>query len=189
MIYKPYGNTGKHVSAVGFGGMRFDTSRSNEENAELVRYACGKGINYFDTAPDYCDDQSEDIYGAGLQATCRANSSSPPRPCPTKFDTAEKARGRCEDRSSAWACRRSTSTTSGACARWSTTSWPCSRAASMKACCELQAGRPDRPHRLLLAPAGRRDPPASSRTARSRACCMGINILNFPYRWDGVAAA
>ena len=42
---------GKKVSAIGFGGMRFDISKSKEENAELLHYANAKGINYFDTAP------------------------------------------------------------------------------------------------------------------------------------------
>jgi len=51
VIYKEYGKTGKKVSAVSFGGMRFDISKSKEENAELLRYANAKGINYFDTAP------------------------------------------------------------------------------------------------------------------------------------------
>ena len=66
MIYSEYGQTGKKVSAVGFGGMRFDESKSNEENAELLIYAYEKGINYFDTAPGYSSDRSEDIYGIGL---------------------------------------------------------------------------------------------------------------------------
>ena len=49
MIYKTYGKTGKKVSAVGFGGMRFDQSKSIKENAELIRYANSKlnvVINY-----------------------------------------------------------------------------------------------------------------------------------------------
>jgi uncharacterized protein len=66
MIYKTYGKTGKKVSAVGFGGMRFDTKLPNEQNAELLHYAFEKGINYFDTAPDYCNDQSMDIFGIAL---------------------------------------------------------------------------------------------------------------------------
>ena len=36
MFYKEYGKTGKKLSAVGFGGMRFDMSQTIEENAELV---------------------------------------------------------------------------------------------------------------------------------------------------------
>ena len=67
MIYKQYGRTGKRVSAVGFGGMRFDLERPQEENAELLLYAQSKGINYFDTAPGYCQDQSEEIFGIALR--------------------------------------------------------------------------------------------------------------------------
>jgi len=71
MIYKTYGRTGAEFSAVGFGGMRFDVSRSNEENAELLLYARDKGINYFDTAPDYCQDRSEPIFGIALRQMAR----------------------------------------------------------------------------------------------------------------------
>ena len=52
MIYKEYGKTGIKVSAVGFGGMRFDEKKSNEENAELLLYAKEKGSNYFDMERD-----------------------------------------------------------------------------------------------------------------------------------------
>ncbi len=67
MVYNEYGKTGKMVSAVGFGGMRFDVNRSNSENAEIVKYAYEKGINYFDTAPGYCQDKSEDIMGLAFK--------------------------------------------------------------------------------------------------------------------------
>ncbi|MEX1376460.1 MAG: aldo/keto reductase [Eubacteriales bacterium] len=66
MIYKEYGSTGKMVSAVGFGGMRFDIAKDEQENIDLVHYASHKGINYFDTAPGYCSDQSEFIMGKAL---------------------------------------------------------------------------------------------------------------------------
>lgn len=67
MIYKPYGKTGKRVSAIGFGGMRFQDDCSIEEGAEIVRYANELGINYFDTAPNYCNDRSEDIFGEAFK--------------------------------------------------------------------------------------------------------------------------
>lgn len=67
MWYKPYGRTGKEISAVSFGGMRFDNPEDIDTNAEIVLYAHGKGINYFDTAPYYCKDKSEDIMGAALR--------------------------------------------------------------------------------------------------------------------------
>ncbi|WP_070000840.1 aldo/keto reductase [Cellulosilyticum sp. I15G10I2] len=67
MIYRQYGQTDKEVSIIGFGGMRFleeDFQEGNYEKcAELINYAREKGINYFDTAPLYCDDQSEKILG------------------------------------------------------------------------------------------------------------------------------
>ncbi len=67
LIYKEYGKTGKKVSAIGFGGMRFPDSYSIEEAAEVVRHASRLGINYFDTAPFYCHDRSEDIMGEAFK--------------------------------------------------------------------------------------------------------------------------
>jgi len=67
MWFKPYGKTGKDISVVGYGGMRFDDPADIEANAEVVAYAHGKGINYFDTAPGYCGDHSEDIMGAAFK--------------------------------------------------------------------------------------------------------------------------
>ncbi len=67
MLYRPYGKTDKSVSIIGFGGMRFLEEEFKEGNydkcAELIMYARDKGINYFDTAPLYCGDQSEKIMG------------------------------------------------------------------------------------------------------------------------------
>lgn len=90
MIYNMYGKTGKKVSAVGFGGMRFDETKSLEENAQLVRYANEKGINYFDTAPGYCNDTSELIFGEAFKDMPGQFFVST-KGMPTKFDTAEKA--------------------------------------------------------------------------------------------------
>ncbi len=46
--------------------MRFSNPTDTERNADLVRYAHSQGIDYFDTAPAYCDDRSEGIVGAAL---------------------------------------------------------------------------------------------------------------------------
>ncbi len=67
MIYKPYGKTGKDVSIIGFGGMRFDDKLPIEQNAQVIRYASELGINYFDTAPFYCNDTSEEIFGEAFK--------------------------------------------------------------------------------------------------------------------------
>lgn len=66
MIYKQLGQTGKRVSAVGFGCMRFlpeEYNKSIDICADLVIRACEMGINYIDTAPGYCDNMSEKIVG------------------------------------------------------------------------------------------------------------------------------
>lgn len=58
------------VSAVGLGTMRYDdqaiTDGRLEACAEIPLYAYEKGINYFDTAPFYCQDKSELITGMAL---------------------------------------------------------------------------------------------------------------------------
>jgi len=75
MIYTEYGKTGAKVSAVGFGGMRFDESKPLEENAQLLLYAQSKGINFFDTAPGYCSGTSEDIFGIALKQMADSRNS------------------------------------------------------------------------------------------------------------------
>ncbi len=58
MYYKQYGNTGLKVSAIGLGTMRYDEEDIKagrlEKCAEIPLYAFEKGINYWDTAPNYC---------------------------------------------------------------------------------------------------------------------------------------
>ncbi len=67
MWKKTYGQTGKQISVIGFGGMRFANPEDIDGSAELVTYAHSKGINYFDTAPGYCGDKSELIMGAAIR--------------------------------------------------------------------------------------------------------------------------
>ena len=67
MWKKTYGKTGKQISVIGFGGMRFTNPADIDASAEIITYAQSKGINYFDTAPYYCDDKSEDIFGAAIK--------------------------------------------------------------------------------------------------------------------------
>lgn len=90
MRYSEYGKTGKMVSAVGFGGMRFDMKKPDEENAELVLYAASKGINYFDSAPYYCDDRSETILGLAFKQL-KAGSFYIATKCPLSEDTEQKS--------------------------------------------------------------------------------------------------
>lgn len=73
MWKKPYGRTGKQVSAIAFGGMRFPAPDDLDAMAEIVLHAHRRGINYFDTAPGYCKDRSEDIFGLALQSLPRGS--------------------------------------------------------------------------------------------------------------------
>ncbi len=72
MIYRQFGRTGKEVSAIGMGGMRFKKEEyadgNLEKSAAIVIRAFELGVNYFDTAPGYCDDMSEKIYGEAFKS-------------------------------------------------------------------------------------------------------------------------
>ncbi len=76
MYYKNYGDTSMRVSAIGMGCMRYNEEDIKagrlEKCAEVPLYALEKGINYFDTAPFYCDDKSEIITGMALSQVDRS---------------------------------------------------------------------------------------------------------------------
>ncbi len=75
MLYKPYGKTGKELSGIGFGGMRLPNPQNHDEGIAVLHAARRAGLTYFDTAPYYCDDQSENIFGEALR-------TMPPSPLP-----------------------------------------------------------------------------------------------------------
>ena len=75
MLYKEYGSTGKRISVIGCGGMRLPTPHDHAAGIAILHAARRAGINYFDTAPFYCDDQSEAIFGEALR-------TMPPSPLP-----------------------------------------------------------------------------------------------------------
>jgi uncharacterized protein len=70
MIYKPFGQTGIQLSALGFGAMRLPMAgdRVDEEKAvPLIQKAFAMGVNYVDTAPYYCNKDSERAVGLALK--------------------------------------------------------------------------------------------------------------------------
>jgi predicted aldo/keto reductase-like oxidoreductase len=74
MKYRNYGNTGEMVSALGFGCMRLPETCINgkwyidEEKAlPMLFKAYESGINYFDSAPYYCNKNSEYAVGKALK--------------------------------------------------------------------------------------------------------------------------
>jgi hypothetical protein len=74
MIYRMYGSTGVEVSAIGFGGMRFDEEKP-DSRASMVKAAYDAGINYFDTAPGY--GESEKIFGTAFKQMKKTRSQKP----------------------------------------------------------------------------------------------------------------
>ncbi|MCX8072317.1 MAG: aldo/keto reductase [Candidatus Binatia bacterium] len=58
--YRRLGRTGAMVSDISLGSSRIN-------NANVARYAIERGINYFDTAPDYADTNSERVLGEAMK--------------------------------------------------------------------------------------------------------------------------
>ncbi len=74
MIYKEFGKTGIKMSKLGFGAMRLPTITINdksvldyEKSTEIIRKAIELGVNYFDSAPYYCDGESEYALGKAIK--------------------------------------------------------------------------------------------------------------------------
>ncbi len=62
MNYRKFGNTGEQISAIGFGCMRFPEYEKDgkkfvdtDKVDEMIAKAYANGVNYFDTAPFYCN--------------------------------------------------------------------------------------------------------------------------------------
>jgi predicted aldo/keto reductase-like oxidoreductase len=78
MRYVEYGKTGVTVSRLGMGCMRLPSKEldgktvyDREAGIALIRHAIELGVTYFDTAPYYCDKQSESILGEALAGGLR----------------------------------------------------------------------------------------------------------------------
>ncbi|MGF7184677.1 hypothetical protein GGQ84_000761 [Desulfitispora alkaliphila] len=187
MLYNNYGKTGKKVSAVGFGGMRFDLDKSIDENAELLRYANSKGINYFDTAPNYCDDKSEEIFGKAFK-NMPGQFYVSTKSMPTKVDTAQKAREAVEksierlgvDKINfyhVWCLREMD--------HYYQAMRPGGQYEGLLRCKE--EGLID--HIVFSSHQPGKEIKQIVDEGKMEGVLLGVNILNFPYRWDGVVSA
>lgn len=74
MNYRKFGSTGEQISALGFGCMRFPEYQKDEKNFvdqdkvdEMIALAYARGVNYFDTAPYYCNSNSEEALGHAVR--------------------------------------------------------------------------------------------------------------------------
>lgn len=190
MLTKPYGSHGFSVSAIGFGGMRFDLNCTDDANAELLRYAFDKGITYFDTAPDYCKDRSEDIYGRAFAAmkSRRNQFYVSTKGMPEDYDTAEKSiqavekslsRLKCDyiDFYHVWCIRRME--------EYDLAMRPGGQYEGLLHCKEKGLIR------HIVVSSHLRGPEIVRLIDKRQfdGILMGINILNFLYRWEGVEAA
>jgi predicted aldo/keto reductase-like oxidoreductase len=73
MLYRDYGKTGKKVSMLGFGGMRFNNVSDTDECVAMMLDAAEAGVNYFDTAPGYMGTKSEQVFGEAFKEFGRKN--------------------------------------------------------------------------------------------------------------------
>ena len=74
MNYRDFGKTGEKISALGFGCMRFPEYKKDEASFvdqdkvdEMIACAYENGVNYFDTAPYYCNSNSEAALGHAVK--------------------------------------------------------------------------------------------------------------------------
>lgn len=190
MIYKTYGNTGHSVSAVGFGGMRFDIKKSDAENAELVRYAVDKGITFLDTAPGYCSNHSEPIFGQAIEqlGSRRNEIFLSTKGMPEVCNTAQKARQAVQkslkllktdriDFYHVWCIRRM--------AEYELAMRPGGQYEGLMQCKEEGLIR------HIVVSTHLRGPEVKTLLEKNEfeGVLLGVNILNFLYRWEGVTAA
>ena len=91
MQYRKLGNTGKKVSALGFGCMRLPTLKAGEPKIDLerainlIREGIDSGINYIDTAHMYHDKESEIVVGLALKDGYREKVTLVTK-CPVFYD-------------------------------------------------------------------------------------------------------
>jgi predicted aldo/keto reductase-like oxidoreductase len=88
MIYREYGTTGKKISMLGFGGMRFRKVDDIEACVAMMVEAARGGVNYFDTAPAYFGVKSEVAFGHGFKAL---KAEKLPFYCSTKTTASKEA--------------------------------------------------------------------------------------------------
>ena len=69
MQYRNFGNTGMIVSALGFGCMRLPMKGGHvkeKDSISILHRAYELGVNYFDTAENYCNSESQIVLGKAL---------------------------------------------------------------------------------------------------------------------------
>ena len=85
MIYRPFGNSGEKVSALGLGGYHIGVPPENE-GIQIIRTAIDRGVTFLDNCWDYHDGNSEVVMGKALRDGYRQKVF-----LMTKFDGRTKA--------------------------------------------------------------------------------------------------
>ncbi|MFC1795449.1 aldo/keto reductase, partial [Planctomycetota bacterium] len=161
-----------------------------QENAQLLLYAQSKGINYFDTAPTYCGDTSEDIFGIALKQMSDSRDSYyvSTKGMPEDFDTADKARAAVEkslkrlnvdriDFYHVWCIRR-----------WDQYELAMKKGGQYEGLTRCkEEGLIDN----IVISTHLTGPQIREiiRKDEFEGVLLGVNVLNFPYRWEGIQAA
>ena len=67
MLFRPLGNTGVEVSAIGMGGYHLGkSSLTDQESIRLIHQGLDRGINFLDNCWDYNNGRSEEVMGKAL---------------------------------------------------------------------------------------------------------------------------
>jgi predicted aldo/keto reductase-like oxidoreductase len=67
MIYRPFGNTGERVSAIGLGGHHIGRPKDPSEGVRIIRTAIDREITFMDNCWDYHEGESERRMGIALR--------------------------------------------------------------------------------------------------------------------------
>src|SRR5208282_1604499 len=67
MIYRRFGRTDVHISAIGVGGHHLGDVPTLDEAVQLVHEALDAGVTFFDNAWEYCNGKTETILGRALR--------------------------------------------------------------------------------------------------------------------------
>ena len=67
MIYRKFGSTGEHISAIGVGGHHLGDVPTLDEAVQLIHEAIDAGVTFFDNAWEYYNGKTETILGRALR--------------------------------------------------------------------------------------------------------------------------
>ena len=67
MIYRKFGSTDAHISAIGVGGHHLGDVATLDEAVQLVQEAIDAGVTFFDNAWEYYNGKTETILGRALR--------------------------------------------------------------------------------------------------------------------------